>query len=184
MLESTLERMALFDRSIAGDPNPDDENDLALWGSVAGLAVLVVLWVTVGDSPLTRFLLAAPLIGLVVLIATHRIRQVRPDDDLPSLRPAATGTMSPRSRWEAARFRHGELARDYSPYLLDKSLQAHHPRLSNRGDPHTARFHASLDQANRLRTDIYPGEATGNRYADAVRQLAYDWEVARRSALD
>lgn len=175
--------MALFDRSIAGDPNPDDENDLALWGSVVGLAVLVVLWVTVGDSPLTRFLLAAPLIGLVVLIATHRIRQVRPDDDLPAILATAPSDMSPRSRWEAARYRHNELARDYSPYLLDATLQAHHPRLQDRSDPVIARFYGSLDHANRTRTDIFPGEAMTGRYADAVRQLAYDWEVARRRAL-
>ncbi|WP_153503053.1 hypothetical protein [Cumulibacter manganitolerans] len=173
--------MSLFDGAVAGDRDPDEQNPLVLWSLVAALVGCTVLWVFFGQAPVTRFLLAAPVVGLVVMIGTYGVRQVRPDDAPPVYRAAAASAMSGPAQWQAARFRHDELARDYLPYQENPALRRRLPGLGSAADPATAAFREALQRATLSRTSIYPGAAMTATYAEAVRRLAHEWALLKRT---
>ena len=173
--------MSLFEGSIAGDRDDDSRTPRTLMLAAGALLACVLLWALVGGSPLTRFLLAAPLVGLTVILASTGIKQARPEDDILELAPARVSGMSANGRWNAAVFRHDELARDYLPYDEDRSLRDRFPRMQDTQLPEVSRFRESVRRAAMLRTAVYPGQVMAERYVEAVRVLAHDWEVARRA---
>lgn len=174
--------MSFFDPARAGDSESSVSLPVALSAAAAAVVACVALWVINGDSPITRFLLAAPIIGFLVLLATFGVRQLQPEDDILIPKTRRASEMTPRSRWESARFRHDELRRDFLPYDEDRGLRERFAGLHDRGNRDSAKYREARNRAELLRTEVFPGEAMGDRYVEAVQILAHDWAVARRRA--
>lgn len=194
--------MSFLDPYTAGDVNPDELNPRFIHYCVAGIVACVAAWLLIDDLML-RLVLAGGVIGLITAIAGRGVQQVEVDGAVAVDRSGTseqTQTAAPallrnqplvtlptattlQGRWTAARTRHDKLMRDWLPFETDPEKVLSYPALSDVREEPTARYFDAMHDADVLRTDDFPGEATTVEYIDAVRNLAQAWERARRHAM-
>ncbi|MDH6193648.1 hypothetical protein M2272_000269 [Mycobacterium frederiksbergense] len=108
------------------------------------------------------------------------VRAETPQDEPVMDRPSASPAADVRL-WEAARVVHLRVLSEYGAYELDPALYLRYPGVTDVTREHVMDFHTTLEEAQALATDTYPGDAGfAGSYRAAVDSLRRQWARCER----
>lgn len=103
----------------------------------------------------------------------------------PRVAPVADHVPQPdaiQRQWERAVEQHKNVLSSYAAYELDPEMLLRYPAMWDLTAPDVVDFQDSLELANSVATDDFPGEKMAPEYIDAVAMLRTAWAKADRYA--